>query len=214
MHCPAPQASICGYPSLLSLSESDMVCHSRSLHVANNRNVWSRQRGEIIYSIKPLEHSDKQTGLIFMCETSTWQGDTAGGIRMRYCCSLVLPAVPLLSKLSIMGSTMEFTMGFKPPFLKYWIWTTLRPENHGKNIWFLSQGSVGLNFSVGCISATSTTKRHSLRGKAYENTEIQLVKGLIELQLWESTTFKKKKSRPSKFRVLRCLHNSMFRVWK
>ena len=45
-----------------------------------NSHVWSCQHGEIIYSIKLLEHSDKQEGLIFMCDVSQWQEDASGGI--------------------------------------------------------------------------------------------------------------------------------------
>lgn len=47
--------------------------------VADNTHVCSCQHGGIIYSIKSPGHADKQTGWMFIYETSRWQDNMAAG---------------------------------------------------------------------------------------------------------------------------------------
>lgn len=47
--------------------------------VADNTHVCSCQHGGIIYSIKSPGHVDKQTGWMFIYETSRWQDNMAAG---------------------------------------------------------------------------------------------------------------------------------------
>lgn len=64
----------CAHFPFFTTSDSDMICLSK-----DNTHVCSCQCGEIIYSIKLQVHADKQTGRMFIYETSRWQEETAGG---------------------------------------------------------------------------------------------------------------------------------------
>lgn len=68
------KSPLCSSFPFFILSDSDMICLSK-----DNTRVCSCQRGEIIYSIKSQVRADKQTGWMFIYETSRWRGDMAGG---------------------------------------------------------------------------------------------------------------------------------------
>lgn len=68
------RAPLCGSPVRQRLDLS-----FKGWRVADNTRVCSCQHGGIIYSIKSPGHADKQTGWVFIYETSRWQDNMAAG---------------------------------------------------------------------------------------------------------------------------------------